>query len=333
MLNCSSLPPIAILGAGAWGTALAIHLARQGQAVRLWSYDPQQVAAINQTHHNTRYFPEYRLSETIVALKTIAETITPVEDILIAVPSLAFRDTLHHLAADLKPHHRLVWATKGLDATTHQPLHEIAQAILGSIDKAILSGPSFAREVAVGLPTAVTLASQQPPFLEALAKRFRSPQFRVDCTQDVLGVELGGAVKNTIAIAMGIVDGLEFGANTKAALMTQALTEMIALGRALGAQQETFLGLSGLGDLILTCTDNQSRNRRLGLALGQGQTLEKASASIGTTEGLVAARHVFYLLQQHPHVEAPLCTAVYRILYKHAPMTILLDFFNQTTAS
>jgi glycerol-3-phosphate dehydrogenase (NAD(P)+) len=327
--SINSFLPIAILGAGAWGTALALHLARNGQAIKLWAYEKEQVEQINATRYNTRYLPDQLLPSTIVCSHDYQEVLAEVRDILLVVPSTAFRTTLLAIKPLLKSDQRLLWATKGLDREKHQLLHEVVREIVGGIDMAVLSGPSFAKEVAMDLPTAVTIASKQLEFSQDLLTRFQSKNFRVDLTTDVIGVELGGAIKNVLAIGVGIVEGLGFGANAKAALMTQGLAEMIELGTALGAERSTFLGLSGLGDLILTGTDNQSRNRRLGLALGQGQSLEQAKKTIGTTEGTITANNIFYLLEKY-EINAPLCEAVYRILYEQKKPEYIFDaFFNR----
>lgn len=325
----NSFSPIAVLGAGAWGTALALHLARNGQAVKLWAYEKEQVEQINTTRFNTRYLPDQKLPPSIVCSHDYETVLADVRDILIVVPSTAFRATLLAIKPLLKSNQRVLWATKGLDEDKHQLLHEVASEILGDVDMAVLSGPSFAKEVAMGLPTAVTIASEQWGFADDLQHRFRSDKFHVELTKDMIGVELGGAVKNILAIAVGITEGLGFGANAKAALMTKGLAEVIALGRQLGAEPETFLGLSGLGDLILTCTDNQSRNRRLGLALGQGKSLQQVQKEIGTTEGTITAKNVFYLLEKYK-VKLPICESVYRVLYEQKEPQFLFDtFFNQ----
>lgn len=320
--------PIAILGAGAWGTALALHLARHGQTVQLWAYEKEQVDEITIMHTNARYLPDQLLPSSIACSQHYQEVLSAVSDILIVVPSTAFRTTLLAIKPFLKPQHRLLWATKGLDEKKHQLLHEVVNDIIGNIDSAVLSGPSFAKEVAMGLPTAVTIAAKNLDFGNDLVRRFQGKNFRVALTTDVVGVEFGGAIKNVLAIAVGIVEGLGFGANAKAALMTQGLSEMIELGLSLGAKSSTFLGLSGLGDFILTCTDNQSRNRRLGLALGKGQTLAQAKKTLGTTEGTVTAKNIFYLVEKY-NVNAPVCEAVYRVLYEQqAPSMLFSAFFN-----
>ncbi len=318
--------PIAILGAGAWGTALALHLARNGQFIKLWAYKQEKADQINLTRHNAHYLPNYLLPPSITCSPNYQETLSEVRDILIAVPSIAFRATLLLIKPLLKLNQRLLWVTKGLDEGKHQLLHEVVHEIVGDVDSAVLSGPSFAKEVAIGLPTAVTIAANDWVFANHLLQRFQSKNFRVELTADIIGVELAGAMKNVLAIAVGIVEGLGLGANAKAALMTHGLSEMIELGLSLGAKQSTFLGLSGLGDFILTCTENQSRNRRLGLALGGGQTLEQAKKTLGTIEGTVTAKHIAYLLAKHK-INAPICQAVYRVLYEQQAPDIVPNAF------
>lgn len=321
-------PPIAIIGAGAWGSALAVHLARKGQEVRLWAYEREQIIEINATRVNVAYLPEVMFPPNIHCSDDYQTVLRGAQDILIVVPSAVFHANLLKLKPFLHADQRLLWASKGLDAKKHQLLNEVVKEVLGDKEMAVLSGPSFAKEVAMGLPTAVNIASENYNFANDLLLRFQTKHFRVEITSDIIGVELGGAMKNVLAIAVGITEGLGFGANAKAAVITYGLSEMIELGIALGAKQETFLGLSGLGDLVLTCTDNQSRNRRLGLALGQGQTLEETKKLIGTTEGYDTAKNIFYLLEKYA-IKAPFCEGVYRILYeKKSPCTLFKSIFN-----
>ncbi len=322
----NSLLPIAILGAGAWGTALALHLARNGQRIRLWAYEQEQVEQINKTRYNSRYLPNQLLPSSIVCSHDYQEVLSEVQDILIVVPSTVFRITLQSIKPLLKSSQRLLWATKGLDDEKHQLFHEVTDEVLGKIDTAVLSGPSFAKEVAMNLPTAVIIASKQWGFANDLRNRFQSKNLHVELSMDITGVELGGAIKNVLAIAVGMIEGLGFGANAKAALITRGLAEMISLGSAMGAERETFLGLSGLGDLVLTSTDNQSRNRRLGLALGTGQSLSQAKAIIGTTEGTITTKNIFYLLEEYA-IKAPICEGVYRVLYEKKKVDTVFSTF------
>ncbi len=321
--------PIAVIGAGAWGSALAVHLARKGQEVRLWAYEREQIIKINATRINAGYLPEVIFPPNIYCSDDYQTVLRGVQDILIVVPSAVFRANLVKLKPFLQSNQRLLWASKGLDTKKHQLLNEVVKEVLGDKEMAVLSGPSFAKEVAMGLPTAINVASENYNFAHDLLLRFQTKRFRVEITSDVIGVELGGAMKNILAIAVGITEGLGFGANAKAAVITYSLSEMIELGVVLGAKKETFLGLSGLGDLVLTCTDNQSRNRRLGLALGRGQTLEETKKLIGTTEGYDTAKNIFYLLEKYA-IKAPFCEGVYRILYeKKSPRTLFKTLFNE----
>ncbi len=307
--------PIAILGAGSWGTALALYLSRRGQQVRLWTHDPDAALLMQQTRINKAYLPDYPFPDTLQPVATLQDALAGnVEDVMIAVPSSAFRDVLTQLQSLLLPSTRVLWATKGLDPTG-QLLHEVAANLLGTKRAyAVISGPSFAKEVAAGMPTAVVIASPDPLFTHALVERFNSTLFRIYSSTDMVGVEMGGIMKNVLAIATGISDGMKFGANARSALITRGLAEMIRLGKALGGREETFVGLSGVGDLVLTCTDNQSRNRRFGLALGEGQSLSAAAHAIGqVVEGKHNAELVMQLANKH-HVEVPIIAAVWGIL-------------------
>jgi glycerol-3-phosphate dehydrogenase (NAD(P)+) len=307
--------PIAVLGAGSWGTALALYLAHQGQPVRLWTQEPDRVATLQADRANNRYLPGYPFPALLLVTNDLAAAVADCNDILIAVPSVGFRDVLVALKRCLTPTQRIVWATKGLDPKTGQSLHEILQATLGDNRvSAVLSGPSFAREVAAGLPTAVVVASKDQAFAEAISRRFNSATFRVYLSKDVIGVEIGGLVKNVLAIATGISDGMQLGANARSALITRGLAEMIRLGIAAGGQYETLTGLAGLGDLVLTCTDNQSRNRRFGLALGAGKSIPEAEREIGQViEGRRNAERLV-AFSQKLGVEMPISEMVWEVL-------------------
>lgn len=310
-----SSKPIAVLGAGSWGTALAIHLARINSHVRLWSHDAMQVSAMEATRCNSRYLPNILLPENLQLSDSLEKTLEDVRDILVVVPSHAFRDVLNQIKPHVDANTRVAWATKGLDPKQHELLHTVAHEILGKLPFAVLSGPSFAKEVALELPTAVTIASSSQDFATELLSLFHSKTFRVYTSTDVIGVELGGAMKNVLAVAVGIADGLGFGANTRAALITRGLAEMTRLGLALGGYQATFMGLAGVGDLILTCTDNQSRNRRFGIALGAGKSKEVAEKEIGqVVEGVRTAAEIYHLARQ-AGIEVPICERAYQVLY------------------
>jgi glycerol-3-phosphate dehydrogenase (NAD(P)+) len=310
--------PIAVLGAGSWGTALALLLARNGRRVRLWGRDQAMMQAAAQQRSNPRYLSDLTLPDTLEPTSDIACAVGAARDILVTVPSSAFRSTLQMIKPWLRADARVLWATKGLEQGSYSLLHQVVVDVLGStIPLAVISGPSFASEVAHGLPTAVTVASPDPEFAKDIVRAFHSRTFRAYTSDDVIGVEIGGALKNVLAIAAGISDGLGFGANARSALVTRGLTEMVRLGVALGGRRETLMGLSGLGDLILTCTDNQSRNRRLGLALGQGKTLEQALQSIDqVVEGVQTAREVYELARRHG-VDMPIANQVYAVLYSN----------------
>lgn len=304
-----------VLGAGSWGTALALVLARNGHRVRLWDYNQAHVANLLADGENRHYLPGVPLGPNIEPMTELAPAVAGVDHTLIVVPSHAFRSMLAQLRPIWPQGRGLVWATKGLDAASGGLLHQVAASELPAAGAlAVLSGPSFAREVAAGLPTAVTVASTDADFATSVAQAFHSDSFRVYTSPDITGVELGGSVKNVLAIATGVADGLGFGANARAALITRGLAEIMRLGVALNADPKTLMGLAGVGDLILTCTDDQSRNRRMGLALGRGLSIEQAQAEIGqTVEGVRTAAEV-YQLAQRLQVEMPLCEQVYRLL-------------------
>ena len=314
-MESSTLKPITILGAGSWGTALALNLARKGQVVRLWSYEISEIAAMLEERTNNQFLPGYAFPDTILPTANLAEAVRDIDDVLVVVPSVGFRETLIMLKEQITSSIRVTIATKGLDEDTGQLLNEVVEEILGSDRKlGVLSGPTFAKEVAAGLPSAVVIASRDKTLLNDLTLRFNSPLFRVYPTDDVVGVELGGAVKNVIAIATGISDGMELGANARSALITRGLAEIMRLGMKLGGKLDTFIGLSGMGDLILTCTDNQSRNRRLGLAIGKGNDIQQAEREIGqVVEGKRNAELVAILAERHG-VDMPICDTVWQVL-------------------
>lgn len=292
---------VLVLGAGAWGTALAISLSRNGHAVALWGRDDAHMQHLRNERCNTRYLPGFDFPENLLPVLAPDEVAADVSDIVIAVPCAGLSSTLSIInnVFDL-PRMGVCLACKGLAAESTQLNHEIVAAIAGPVPVAVLSGPSFAGELAAGLPTAVTIASTNPDYAARLQQIFHSETLRIYTHDDVVGVEIGGAVKNVMAIAAGIADGLGFGANTRAALITRGLAEIMRLGVALGGRQETFMGLGGLGDLVLTCTDDQSRNRRLGLALARGESLTAASDTIGqVVEGARTASRALALAERH----------------------------------
>jgi glycerol-3-phosphate dehydrogenase (NAD(P)+) len=272
------------------------------------------------SRHNERYLPEGEFPRSLAIEPDLRAALDGARDVLVVVPSHAFRAVLTEIAPLLGPDMRLAWATKGLELETGMLPHQIAREVLGSQRMvAVLSGPTFAREVGAGLPTAMTVASPDVAFANTLARDLSSANFRAYTSTDITGVEIGGAVKNVLAVGAGLSDGLGFGANTRVALITRGLAEMMRLGVALGAKRETFMGLAGLGDLVLTCTDDQSRNRRFGLLLAAGATPERALAEIGqVVEGYVAAKAV-RTVATRSKVEMPLCEGVFRVLHEGVP--------------
>jgi glycerol-3-phosphate dehydrogenase (NAD(P)+) len=307
--------PITVLGAGSWGTALALCLARQGQEVRLWTLETDHAEIMEKERTNHRYMPGFEFPASLLVKKDLAEAIAGVNDILIVVPSVGFRSTLLLLKPILRKEIRLLGATKGLDEGTGQLLHEVVAEIFGQHQiYGVLAGPSFAREVAAGLPTAVAIACNEPSFAKEVIERFNQRSFRVYHSKDIIGLEICSVVKNVLAIATGISDGMGFGANARCALITRGLSEIVRLGVALGAHTETFMGLAGVGDLILTCTDDQSRNRRFGLALGRGEKKQQAVNAIDQViEGKRNAELVIQLAERY-HIDMPICEMVWNVV-------------------
>ncbi len=307
---------IAVLGAGSWGTALAVHAARLHDDVRLWGRSAETAERLERERENPRYLPGLTFPRNL-RVSAEPEVVDDVDLVLVAVPSGAFRETLRWLQPRLAPGQAVAWATKGLETSSGAWLHEVAEAELGpGQPAALISGPSFAAEVARGQPTALTAASADPERRRRLADAFHGGSMRIYGNPDVIGVELGGAFKNVLAVASGIADGAGFGANARAALLTRGLAELQRLGEALGARPQTLTGLSGLGDLLLTCTDDQSRNRRVGLLLGQGYDLATARERVGqSVEGVETAR----VAVERAHaagVEMPICEEVHAVLYR-----------------
>lgn len=308
----SAASTVAVLGAGSWGTAVAIHLARHHQRVLLWSARQTAIQAMTAQQMNQTYLPNITFPPTLIPVSDLTQAVKEADDVIIALPSQAFAE---FIATMPKPAHGLCWLTKGLDPTTNDVLSHTVRARWGEeLPVAVISGPSFAKEVAKGLPTALVLAGNHAAYLQKIQQRLHHQSMRVYISDDLMGVQLAGAVKNVLAIACGISDGLAFGANARAALITRGLAEMSRLGLAYGARQETFMGLAGLGDLVLTCTDNQSRNRRFGLLLGEEMAIDVAEARIGqVVEGKHNAMQVAALAARF-HIELPICSAVLAII-------------------
>lgn len=306
---------VAVLGAGSWGTALAIQLARSDLDVRLWGHSPQHVERLAELRENTDYLPGFPLADNIHPIADLGVAVRDASNLLIAVPSKGFETLLQQLRELVDEHAVIFWASKGFEIDSGRLLHEIFVEILPRNHYGVISGPTFAAEVAKGMPAAIACAGDDEATTKAFAELMRSQHFRAYLSDDIVGVELGGALKNVLAIAVGAADGLGFGANTRAMLMTRGLAEIMRLGTHLGAHAETLMGLAGLGDLILTCTDNQSRNRRFGLAIGQGKSVAAAEIEVGqTVEGLRASGAI-YRKTQALGLELPILEEVYHVLY------------------
>ncbi len=309
---------LTVFGAGAWGLALAVALERNGHAVCVWLRDAVRCAHLQQTRNDPHYLPGVVFPDTLNFTAELAVGAAFAPQWLIAVPNRAFIPVLEALWADVPRPAGIAWATKGLEPTTQRLLHERYLSLTPAHPPyAVISGPSFAREVAAGLPAALTVASPTPSLADFWARSLSGGALRAYVSDDVIGVELGGAAKNVLAIAAGIADGLHYGANARAALITRGLSEIMRLGKVLGARPETLTGLAGLGDLVLTCTDDQSRNRRLGLLLAQGLPLAVAQAHIGqATEGVATAEAIWGLAQRHG-LDLPICQQIYQVLYQN----------------
>ncbi|TDB52564.1 NAD(P)H-dependent glycerol-3-phosphate dehydrogenase [Photorhabdus luminescens] len=313
----NSTVSMTVIGAGSYGTSLAITLARNGHNVVLWGHNPEHIRALQQARCNQEYLPDVSFPDSLLLETDLIKALTESRDILVVVPSHVFGEVLKQVKPHLRPDSRIVWATKGLEADTGRLLQDVAREILGNaIPLAVLSGPTFAKELAAGLPTAIAISATESAFGDELQQLFHcGKSFRVYKNPDFIGVQLGGAVKNVIAIGAGISDGMGFGANARTALITRGLAEMSRLGTALGADPSTFMGMAGLGDLVLTCTDNQSRNRRFGMMLGQGISVEDAQNQIGqVVEGYRNTKEV-RALADRANVEMPIAEQIYQILY------------------
>ena len=320
-VNSANTARITVLGAGSYGSALAICFARNGHNTVLWGRDAQQMQIMAESRSNEKYLPGSQFPESLIIEADLAAAVAASDIILVVVPSHVFGQMLGQIKPMLNANTKLAWATKGLDPDSGHLLQEVARDILGDeISLGVLSGPTFAKEMAAGLPTAISLSSTDDSFVTELSGLLHCEKaFRVYSNNDFIGVQLGGAVKNVIAIGAGMADGIGFGANARTALITRGLAEMTRLGVALNAEPATFMGMAGLGDLVLTCTDNQSRNRRFGLALGQGKDVDTAMADIGqVVEGYRNTKEVFMLAERNG-VEMPIVEQVYQVLYQGKP--------------
>lgn len=308
-------PTLAILGAGSWGTALAALTARNGVRTRLWGRDGAALAAMANSRCNQRYLPDIELPTELDFEGDLGAAVRGAGIVLIVVPSHAFASMLDELAPLLDAGTSIAWASKGFEPGTGRFLHELVARQLPGHAAAVVTGPSFAREVAAGLPSAVTVHSDDDAFAQQLAGLLHASNLRAYSGSDVLGAELGGAMKNVLAVATGIADGMALGLNARAGLITRGMNEMLRLGVALGARPETLIGLSGLGDLVLTCTGDLSRNRRLGLALGRGVAIDEAIRQIGqVVESVLTADEVARLAGQHG-LDLPISEGVRAVLH------------------
>ncbi len=315
----SSIQNIGVIGAGAWGTALAKHLAEKGLAVRLWAHEPEVSDAINDTHENAMFLPGVALPAALTATSVMADAVKGSDGLVFVVPSHVARSVLHSLAPWLTSPVPLISATKGIEEDTGKLMTQVMEESLPACMPPMimaLSGPSFASELSAGKPTAVCLAGREASMVQRFQQVLMTPQFRVYGDTDLIGVQLGGALKNVMALAAGVVDGLNLGLNARAALITRGLAEIVRLGSAMGADARTFYGLSGVGDLVLTCTGVLSRNHAVGLRLGQGDPLEAILGGMhAVAEGVRTARAASGLARRYA-VEMPIIREINAVLFE-----------------
>lgn len=314
---------MAVLGAGAWGTALSLHLAERGEAVRLWTWDEAHAAALRAERENRQFFPGFRLPEAVEPSAELGYVVRGATLATIVVPSTAVREVMERAKPDLERETLLCVASKGIELDSNLLLTEVIESVIGPSAGprlVVLSGPSFAQEVARGLPTGLVAAAFQPDAAARAQTLISTERLRLYTSDDPVGVQVGGALKNVIAIAAGAVDGLNFGHNTRAALITRGLAEIARLAVAKGGDAMTLSGLAGLGDLVLTCSADLSRNRTVGLELGRGRTLDDVLSSLGhVAEGVTSAKSAFQL-GARLNVDLPISSSVYRVLYEQQPV-------------
>lgn len=322
---------VTVLGAGSWGTALGLLIARNGWTVRLWDVNPGHVERMHRQRENRRYLPGIAFPDSLRVYHDLSAATADSTGLLVVVPSHAFRATLERIAAlPALPRTLLAWGTKGFDPQRSMLLSEVAATLLPEALRAVVSGPSFAGEVARDLPTALTVAADTPQAAASVAGWLRGGHVRVYTSDDLAGVQLGGAIKNVMALAAGISDGLGFGANARAALITRGLAEMNRLGTALGGRPATFMGLTGVGDLVLTCTDDQSRNRRAGIGIGRGQSLAAVVEDIAQEVEGIKTVHELYAMARRLEVDMPITEQVYRVVYEgRAPQTAVAELLKR----
>lgn len=307
--------PLLVIGAGTWGTALAIMLARNGYAVLLWGRDPQQIANMQTQSCNPRYLPDITFPDNLQVVDDLVACLDVCDVLVLAVPCSAMREILNVIAEHSNNALKLCLTSKGLENKTLLLNHQVVDECLGAqADTVVLSGPTFAKEIAMGLPTAVTIAGENIKTTTFFSEKFHSETFRTYISDDIVGVQIGGAVKNVMAIAAGITDGLQLGANARSALITRGFSEIIRLGMFMGGQKNTLIGLSGLGDLILTCSDNQSRNRRFGLELAKGATTDEACNIINQVVEGLHTTHAVRDLAVKNNIDMPITEQVYQVV-------------------
>ena len=311
---------IAVIGAGSWGTALAIRLATNGHEVKLCCYDESQLKLLSEQRLNSQFLPGIKFPNNLSIHKFVEHSISDCDYCLVAVPSVGFADTISVFKNNLLKLGHVIWATKGMDPVSSKLLSSyIEDEFPKDFKYGVLTGPSFAMEVGKGMPTAVCIASNNHEFAKSVQSLFHCPVFRTYICDDIIGAQIGGALKNVIAISTGVSDGLKYGANSRAALITRGLAEIQRLGVKFGADPKTFMGLTGMGDLVLTCTDNQSRNRRFGLYLGEGYSIQEAMDKIQqVVEGYETVKTVRELASK-VNIEMPITDAIYNILYNNTP--------------
>lgn len=326
---------ISVLGAGSWGTALAIQAARNGNQTLLWGHLPEHIANLAKDRQNKRYLANLPFPNTLEVTHDIEKAVQFSNILLISIPSHAFKATLLKIKPFAGEQIKIAWASKGFNPKTGELLHQIvAKVFSAKMPVAVLSGPSFAQEVATDLPTAITIGTTQQVFADQLVHIMHSQRFRIYTTNDIISVQVGGAVKNVMAIAAGIADGIGFGANTRAALVTRGIAEIMRLNSALGGRQETLMGLAGLGDLVLSCTDNQSRNRRFGIALGQGKSSQQAIQEIGQEVAGICATKETYMLAKKYALDMPITAQTYQVLYAGlAPLKAVYNLLQRDSKS
>lgn len=311
-----------VIGAGAWGTALAKHLAEKGLTVRLWAYEADVAQAINTKHENPMFLPGVTLPRTLVATSSLADAVESCHGLLFVVPSHVTRPVLQTLAPYLSKPIPLISATKGIEEETAKLMTQVMDDVLPSPMRPMimaLSGPSFAAELSAGKPTALCLAGREQALVQQFQQTLMTPAFRLYADTDLIGVQLGGALKNVMALAAGVVDGLELGLNARAALITRGLAEIVRLGTAMGADPRTFYGLSGIGDLVLTCTGTLSRNHRVGIRLGKGEPLDHIVRGMrAVAEGVRTARAALHLARRHG-IDMPITQEINAVLFDQKP--------------